>query len=173
MRKVFLYIFLCIVCIDLAAQNAMQDKLKVYTFLHTECPISQQSVATLNLLVANYPTVEFISVFTRWDSPTQIRQFKKKYKLASYIIHDRNHRQLKKLGATTTPQVFVVATNSTFIYKGAIDNNYISLGNKRQSGFESYLNNALHSYFAGKVITPYETQAIGCKIESINNYEKR
>ena len=168
MRTVFLYLLFSFIYKGLVAQDAGKAQLKVYTFLQTECPISQNAIATLNGLAAAFPSVKFISVFTSWDNQKQIQEFKKKYNLQAIVVHDKRHRLVSKLHAMVTPEVVVVAKKATIVYRGAIDNSYTSLGNRRQNGVEVYLKNVLQSYFTGTRISPTQTKAIGCKIEPIS-----
>jgi hypothetical protein len=142
-------------------------KLTALFVLHTECPISQNIVQTINQLKTKYSNVDFVSVFTAWDNKQQINQFKKKYKLYTDIIHDQKHKLIMQLGATKTPEVFLVNNQKTIIYQGAINNQYFALGARKSTDITCYLEEAIKEYLANGIVKIAKTNVVGCKIESV------
>lgn len=147
-------------------------KLTAFFILNTECPISQNIVQTINRLKTTYPDVDFESVFTAWDNKQQIELFKKKYKLETNIIHDQKHKLIKQLGASKTPEAFLINSSKKTIYKGAINNQYIAIGKRRGNSVSNYLEEAIKDYLLNGFVKISETSAVGCKIEPLKSYDK-
>ncbi|PTN09225.1 thioredoxin family protein [Mangrovibacterium marinum] len=83
----------------------------------------------------------------------------KGYKLP-YLI-DRESLLANAWGGQTTPHVFFFDTNFKLVYKGAIDDNYKSASDVK----ESYLKDAIQSVAAGDAIAVPETKPLGCSIK--------
>ncbi len=141
------------------------ELLKAYIFFHTECPISQAYIPTINHLMEKYPSLKIISVFTKWDNKYEVAAFLSKYNLQTCIIHDKKHKLVNKYSATTTPEVVLINKQKEIIYQGLIDNHFISLGKKRETPTISYLDSAFLSYKFNQKIKIASTVPIGCKIE--------
>lgn len=141
------------------------NALEVVVFLSAECPICQKQTLTLNQLAARYPEVRFKGVFTRWDPRRDIRLFEKKYRPAFPVYRDnRQHRWVEKLGATVTPEVFLLQ-NGQVRYHGAIDNWFYAPGRHRPAPTVHYLSDAITAVRRGEMANPVQTEAIGCLIE--------
>lgn len=166
-RKIYLLfgVLLCC-CIVVNAQKKAQAD--VYIFLHTECPISQAAVPAVNHLVKKYPHIGFFSVFTHWDTKKQVDVFAKTYNLLSATKHDKKHVLVNAWSVTTTPEVVMLNRQGAILYRGLLDDSFVTLGKKRDSASNVYLENAIREYLlSGSVSTPY-TIPVGCRIESLN-----
>lgn len=150
--------------------------LKIYFFLATSCPISQLYTSYINKLNTILPAknVEITVVFPSADNNIKkdVKKFITKYGLVNSIIIDKNNLLTKKLGATTTPEVFILNMKEEVIYHGAIDNLYLELGRKRFSATENYIEQAINQYINGNVISISHVQPIGCYIENIKIKQK-
>ncbi len=151
----------------IASFAQIKYKLTAIMVLNTECPISQNIVQTINQLKIKYPNVDFVSVFTAWDNKQQIQRFKKKYKLQTEIIHDQKHKLIMLLGASKTPEVFLLNNEKNIIYKGAVNNQYLALGTKKSTDITSYLEQAIKDYLKKGFVKVFKTNVIGCKIEPL------
>lgn len=148
-----------------APATAPEKTLEVVVFLSAECPICQKQTLTLNQLAARHPEVQFKGIFTRWDPRRDIRLFEKKYKPAFPVYRDnRQHRWVEKLGATVTPEVFLLQ-NGRVRYHGAIDNWFYAPGRHRPAPTVHYLSDAIAAIGRGETANPVQTEAIGCLIE--------
>ncbi|MFT5311332.1 MAG: hypothetical protein ACI8VL_002248, partial [Bacteroidia bacterium] len=78
---------------------------------------------------------------------------------------DNGNQLAQNLGATVTPEVFVLNSESEIIYSGKIDNWVNDLGKKKLEVSEHYLEDALTAFIKGKPINQKETTPIGCLIE--------
>lgn len=137
----------------------------VLLFLSSECPICQKYTLTLRQFTEAYPQVPIIGVFTRWDSPGQIRDFASTYQLPITLVQDRKHRLVKALKPSTTPEVFVLDAQRQVRYQGAIDNWFSGLGKYRPVVTEYYLKDALDALLKGDTVKVKHTHPIGCLIQ--------
>ncbi len=115
-------------------------------------------------LSRQYPLVQFVGIFTKWETATDIQQFSNDYQLNFSLYLDNKHRLLRQLNATTTPEVFLVDKNGKVQYQGAIDNWFYGLGKYRPATTEHYLTEALDAFLNGKEIVNKKTKSIGCEI---------
>ena len=157
--------------IDKKNYQVKQNKLNVFIFLDTECPISQRYTSTLvkikNELDYLYPkSIAFYTVFpTKGATSTEIRAFNDKFHLNYPSLLDSHHLFTNMFNATITPEVFVVNQSGKLEYQGAIDNWYYQLGKARAKADSLYLKNAILSVFTKKKVDPNLTKAVGCDIE--------
>lgn len=140
------------------------DGLCVLVFISAECPICQNQVLTLNQLMKKYPDVQFKGVFTAWDKRRDIATFQKSFAPAFHLVQDKHNRLAKRLGATVTPEVFLLY-NNRLVYQGAIDNWYYAPGRHRVAPTLHYLDAAIRAVQNGRAVDPAKTEAIGCLME--------
>jgi len=141
--------------------------LTAYIILNTECPVSQNVVQKINELKIKYSAVEFKSVFTAWDNKQQIQRFKKTYKLYTDIIHDKKHKLIMQLGASKTPEVFLINNKKIIIYQGSVNDQYLALGTRKNTEITCYLQEAIKDYIANGIVKIPKTNVVGCRIEAI------
>ena len=145
---------------------------KIYIFMGETCPVSRHYTLTLKKLHAEYASekLEFIGVFpNRLSTPATIAAFKEKYALPFTCIGDSTHTWVNRLGATITPEVVVVDTSHTALYRGRIDNTFARLGKRRRVITAHDLTEVLNALKDGKPPAFRQTQAIGCIITSWQN----
>jgi hypothetical protein len=139
---------------------------KVYIFLSETCPICQSSTLEIRRVREAFPRVEFIGLFPGKDSDNKSREkFAKKYRLDFPMQGDSLRKWTKELKATITPEVVVVGADQQVLYRGKIDNSFVSPGKKRTVVTEKYLYNALKAITLGENHQPASTQPVGCFIE--------
>lgn len=142
----------------------------VYVFLGENCPICQYHTLTLNTLSAEYAGkgVTVVGLFPNPDSDSaSIDSFRREYQLTFELRKDIGRQYMNRLGATITPQVFVVDETTGIVhYKGRIDDKYTTLGKRKSTAVVPDLKNALDALLAGKTIPVTETTAVGCYIDS-------
>ncbi len=144
-----------------------EAKVQVYFYFGPTCPLSENYTAHANRLMEQYgqDSVRFTAIIPgHYDSPAAIADFITRFKLRLPVYRDSSWQLTRFMQARITPEVFVYAEKK-LIYKGAIDNWAVSLGQQRRKATEHYLENALTAYFAGQWINPDHTEAVGCFIE--------
>ena len=144
--------------------------LKVYFFLATTCPISQQYTAYINQFtkMAESKNIQVMLVFPseKIKIKKEVDSFIKKYQLSLSYKIDRGYKLSKKLNATVTPEVFVMNEKDQVLYHGAIDNWFYKLGQNRIQVTEHYLEDAITQALNQQtIIRPY-VKPVGCFIET-------
>lgn len=145
-----------------------KNAIKVFVFLDTECPISQQYLPNLEALREEFShnSIQFLAIFpTKGVTNQEVITLQKKYNFHYPFIIDSNKKLTISLDAKTTPEVFILNDKNNILYRGAIDDLYYDLGRKRHNASIFYLENAIKSIIEHQPITIETTQAIGCDIE--------
>ena len=98
--------------------------LKVYFFLATTCPISQQYTAYINQFtrMAAEKNIQVMLVFPAEKNNIKpaVNRFIQEYKLSAPVLIDKGFRLSKKFNATATPEVFVMNEKDQVLYHGEI-----------------------------------------------------
>lgn len=150
---------------QVALRDVAQGKPVLVVLLGTTCPICQKYAGLFAALPEQYPQIQFVGVFTKWELFEEIAQFKTEYGINFPLLVDKKHKLIKKLGATTTPEVFLMDGQWRVLYRGAINNWFYALGKARPVVTENYLRDALDAFLAGKDIAIKQTKPIGCVVE--------
>lgn len=140
----------------------------VFAFLSPDCPLSQKYTLPLKKISGKYEKnhIVFYSVFPgNLYSEKEINDFHTEYELNFFSIFDTNKQLTNELGATVTPEVFLVDSSGKIIYRGAIDNWYEEIGKKREVITENYLQDAIEAFLKKEPIKIPQTKAVGCLIE--------
>lgn len=148
--------------------NPKQNALTVIYFLSPECPLCiNYSLAMRQLEETFTPDrVKFYGIYAKeWYSPQEVDSFALKYHLGFPMLFDQGNRMAQVLGATVTPEVFVIDQKGTIRYSGKIDNWVNDLGKKKLEVSDHYLENALLAFLSNQPINPNHTEPIGCLIE--------
>ncbi|HNP07343.1 MAG TPA: redoxin domain-containing protein [Cyclobacteriaceae bacterium] len=142
------------------------DKNTVVIFLGTDCPISQKYIARIKEIVERFEaTADFYGVFPEQFSMKEIRRFKKDYKISIPFLRDAKMEMAHFLGATVTPEAFLLDDKLELQYRGAIDNWFYELGKNRRTVTEQYLIDALTALDQNQEPPLKQTEAIGCFIQ--------
>jgi len=138
----------------------------VIMFLGTDCPITQKYITRIRAIVEKFDaTVEFYGVFPSQFSLKEIKAFQKEYKIDITFLSDYEMKLAKHLGATVTPEVYLIDKDFQIQYQGAIDNWFYELGKSRLNTTEQYLIDALVAIGSGEAPPIKKTEAIGCFIQ--------
>ena len=87
------------------------DGFSVLIFISAECPISNAYSPTLNSLVDRFPakTVKWVAISVDPDlSDADVKTHADDFKLKLPVVRDRHGTFARKLGATMTPEAFVI-----------------------------------------------------------------
>jgi hypothetical protein len=161
MRVLVLFALLCL-------GSAPAPKGRVLVFLNTECPISQRYTRTLGTLAATFGPrgIVFEALYpSPTDVPRTIRAFQRTYALPFVGRPDVGQRQVRRYRALTTPEVFLLNEAGQVVYRGAVDDWYVSLGRHRSEPTQHYLRDAIVALLDGRPIPIARTEAVGCLIE--------
>ena len=137
--------------------------LTVYIFTTADCPISNRYAPEIQRLATKYgDNAKFVLVFpVASDTPRVISEYKVKFGYSLEHVRDNDHKLLRRIGATVTPEVAVMK-GDTVLYRGRIDDRYVELGRERPKPTTHDLEDALRAAIAGKTIVVKQTRAVGC-----------
>jgi hypothetical protein len=143
------------------------DKLaSVLVFYWQDCPISNGYAPELNRIAAGHTNVALYIVQVDPElTPEAAREHARKFGLRPPVLLDPQHRLVKRLNATVTPEAIVLGKRGEVLYRGRIDDGYVALGKKRATVTEHDLIDTLNAVAAGKPAKKTETKAIGCSIQ--------
>jgi thioredoxin-related protein len=99
------------------------------------------------------------------DSYQEMQKLARKHNYNFYYAVDEESKIANAFGGQTTPHVFLFDKNMQLVYKGAIDDNYKSAGDVKQT----YVKNALTSLAKGEKVAVSETKPVGCSIKRKTN----
>ncbi len=142
------------------------EELQVIIFLSPDCPLSQKYTRTLNELASEFKgKAKFYGVFAE-TSPqlSAYKNFKQKYRIQFPLLVDKDKKLVKALGATTTPESFVL-NKGAIVYHGAIDDWAIELGKTKNKATTSFVRTAIHCAMANTSPVPDYHKPIGCFID--------
>lgn len=143
-------------------------KAFVVAFLSFECPVSNSYAEPLAQLYRDFEKqgVGFVGVnCTEGETPATAATKGKEFQLPFPVFHDGKFAAVDALGATMTPEVFLLDGDGTLRYRGRIDNTWAARLRKNNQTTEHELRQVLESVVAGKPVAVAETTAIGCPIQ--------
>ncbi|WP_426325651.1 redoxin domain-containing protein [Pedobacter sp. R-06] len=143
------------------------NKTTVIVFLSPECPLCKNYLPGLVKLQNANKSINFYGVIPGTSySIKEINELKNEYGINFDLLTDKDKRLSKYLGATTTPEVFLINKMGAITYSGLIDNWSSSLGQKRLVITEKYLEQAIKDLSNGRQ-TFKKTIPVGCLINDI------
>lgn len=154
-------------------RDILQDgtpRVTVILFIGLDCAVSQKYISRLNELYSRYEKDVSIQAYVPQSvKQSQLRKFKKEYKVRFDLVADAHLASASKTKATVTPEVFVYkgapSDLQQYVYRGAIDNWFYELGRYRSTITEHYLAEVLDAILRGEEPARRETEAIGCFIQ--------
>lgn len=150
---------------SIAWSETRERMATVIIFLSPLCPIAQKYISRVEAIYDEFHPlqVEFYGVFPgNLADKKEAKRFKSDYQLDFDLLKDTDLALTKELGATTSPEVFVIDQKGKVRYQGQIDNWFFALGKKRSVVTENYLSDALKAIIDGKPIRQKRTKAVGC-----------
>ena len=141
-------------------------RLHVICFLGTECPLARLYGPRLAEMDAQLRSrgVTFIGINSNpQDSLDELRQYAQTHGIRFAIAKDYDQQVARQLGATRTPEVFVVDAGYRLRYRGRIDDQYLP-GIARSEATSHDLRDAVDQLLAGATVTMPVTEAVGCLI---------
>lgn len=143
------------------------NKLLIVAVVGTECPLAKQYAIKLQKISEEYADRGLAVVAVdanRQDSLTDIAAFAKLNGLAYPVLKDLNQEVVDALGATRTPEVFLLDAQRVIRYRGRVDDQFAVGGKARKSPTREDLKSAIDELLAGQSVSVAETTAVGCLI---------
>ncbi|MEM9372016.1 MAG: redoxin domain-containing protein [Planctomycetota bacterium] len=94
------------------------------------------------------------------DRDVNLKSFEK-FKITGPVLVDSSGKVGKMYGAKRTPEMYVIDTNGTLAYHGAIDNDR----GASAAGDVNYIEKAVAEIIAGQPVTTPTTNAYGCSVK--------
>lgn len=160
------------VCVNLKGEQVVPlarmspaPKATVLIFYILHCPISRKYTPEINRIYRDYSKkgVRFYLIHEDLDlSNADVAKEAREYGLLPPILVDKWRAQMRRSGATMSPEAAVYDSNMLLRYLGRIDDRWITLGNQRPKPTSPDLRIAIDSVISGRVPIVRKTQAIGC-----------
>jgi hypothetical protein len=146
----------------------------VLFFAASDCPISNRYVPEIQHLATLYEphSVRFWFVYPNpQDDASIVRTHQNQYAITVNTILDANQNLVHMAHANITPEVAIFVPQGTElreVYRGRIDDRYLSFGQERPHALHHDLEEAIRSVLAGKTVPPPGGPAVGCSIVNLH-----
>ena len=172
MKKLSLLLLLGLIACGKKPSNENFNKIlkaKEYTvlmFIAPDCPLCMTLSTPFSKLSDKYKDIQFLAVYSGMHyEPMEINMFATETKLKPHIFRDYEYEVAHQLGASVTPEFFLVDSNANIIYQGMMDDRILELGSYKQQWDKHYLIDAIDATLEGKKPELAKTTPIGCVLE--------
>ena len=144
-------------------------KAVVVIFIATHCPYSNAFNHVMANLAHEYENrgVAFVGINANKTEPVaEVAEHASTHGLDFLILKDDGDQIADRLGASVTPEVFLLDSDWTLRYHGALGNSHQPSTNPNKATDEE-IRPALNSVLAGKPVVATETKAFGCSIKRV------
>ncbi len=157
------------------ALREFDDKpIVVLAFLGTECPLAKLYGPRLDDLQKRYADRGVVVLginSNKQDSLTELTAYVHRSKIQFPMLKDVGNRLADAVGATRTPEVYLLDAERQVRYHGRIDDQY-GVGVARPKAETDDLAVAIEELLAGKTVTHSEMPAVGCYIGRVKSIEQ-
>lgn len=153
-----------------SAGVAKDRRATVIAFLGVECPLARIYARRLSALAAEYADrgVAFVGLDSNHqDSAEEIARFVQELRISIPVAKDDGGALADLLGATRTPQVFMLDADDTIRYVGRVDDQYAfgqGVGYQRAQVGRHDLREAVDDLLSGRDVAVSQTDVVGCAI---------
>ena len=136
-------------------------------FLSVDCPISNKYAPEIRRLHQQYVEkgIRFWLVYAEEGaSSAPIKKHLADFNLPDRALIDVQSKLATWSKATVTPEAALFDPKGNLLYRGRIDDRFVSLGVERPAPTAHDLKEAIESFLANRPIIPSQTQAIGCRL---------
>jgi peroxiredoxin len=145
----------------------LQDaRLVVVAFLGTECPLAKLYGPRLEQLAAQYAErgVRVLGIDANvQDTPDEVAAYAREHGITFPLLIDRGNSLADKLGASRTPEVFLLDEKRVVRYQGRVDDQF-GIGVQKAKPTRADLVIAIDELLASGAVTQPELPAPGCFI---------
>ena len=137
----------------------------VLIFMAVQCPVSNAYNERMEKLAQDYAArgINVIGINANSvDSAEAVKAHAAEHKFTFTILKDPGNKVADRLGASVTPEAYLIDKSNKLLYRGRIDNS------KNVEGVtSSELRDAIEATLAGKPITKTTANAFGCSIKRV------
>lgn len=144
-------------------------KAVVVIFIATKCPYSNAFNHLMAKLAREYADrgVTFVGINPNKTEPvSEVAEHARTNNFGFLVLKDEGNVIADRLGASVTPEVFLLDSNWTLRYHGALGNSRQPTS-KPEQATDVELRPALEAMLSGQQIVQAETKAFGCTIKRI------
>jgi hypothetical protein len=142
-------------------------RIAVFVFVSVDCPVSNRYAPEVRRLHEAF-AAQGVSLRLVYPNPAEsaaaIRDHLKAYGYPVEGLRDPHHLLVKQAGISITPEAAVFTRDRRLLYRGRIDDRYVSLGVERPAATRRDLFEALTDILAGTPVREPRTQAVGCYV---------
>jgi hypothetical protein len=144
-------------------------KVVVMIFVRRDCPISGRYAPTIQGISARHRNdARFVFVFPdKSESAADVRKYLRDFRYSIPALRDPAHVLVKQAHAQFTPEAAVFDAKGGLVYRGRIDNLYVSFGRARSAPTTHELEDAIQAALAGRAPPKAEVAGIGCYISDL------
>lgn len=138
----------------------------VVIFIATKCPVSNAYNDRMEKLAQDYQSkgIKVIGINANNTEPSaEVKAHAAEKHLTFPILKDEGNKIADRLGATRTPEVYLLDASLKLVYHGRIDNSQ-----KVEAITSNDLRDALDEMLAGKPISKTGGAAFGCTIKRVS-----
>jgi len=138
----------------------------VVIFIATKCPVSNAYNDRMEKLAQDYKAkgINVIGINSNNTEPSaEVKSHAAEKHLSFAILKDEGNKIADRLGATRTPEVYLLNASMKLVYHGRIDNSQ-----KVEAITSNDLRDAVDEMLAGKPITKTGGAAFGCTIKRVS-----
>ena len=138
----------------------------VLLFVMTDCPISNRYAPEVRRLHEEFAgAVRFWLVYVDTHRPlAETREHHASFGYPFGALRDVDGGLAARAGATVTPEAAVFDAAGRLVYRGRIDDRFVSFGVARRAPRTRDLHDRLRRIVAGEAVAFSETRAVGCYI---------
>lgn len=138
----------------------------VLLFVMTDCPISNRYAPEVRRLHDEFAgAVRFWLVYVDAQRPAgELREHRDSFGYPFAALRDVDGALVALAGATVTPEVAVFDAAQRMVYRGRIDDRFVSFGVARRAPRTRDLHDRLRRLAAGETLAFSRTRAVGCYI---------
>src|ERR1043166_773123 len=147
-------------------KSLMGKKGAVIIFVATKCPVSNAYNERMQKVYEDYQAkgINVIGINANSTEPAaEVKSHAAEKGLKFTILKDEGNKIADRLGATRTPEVYLLDAKGKLAYHGRIDN-----AQKPESITSNDLREALDQMIEGKAVTKTEGAAFGCSIKRVS-----
>jgi peroxiredoxin len=138
----------------------------VLIFIATKCPVSNAYNDRMEKLAQDYKAkgINVVGINSNNTEPaSEVKSHAGEKHLTFVILKDDGNKIADRLGATRTPEAYVIDAGGKLVYHGRIDNSQ-----KTEAITSSDLREALDEMLAGKPVSKTGGAAFGCTIKRVS-----
>jgi hypothetical protein len=147
--------------------EAKNRRATLLFFIAHDCPISNGYAPEMARICKAYEGKRVASyvVYVEQDLKSdEAAKHAHEFRYPCPALLDPSRKLVKLTGARMTPEAVLLTPDTKVVYRGRIDNRYVTYGKRRDQPTSRDLRNALDALLANRPVKPAKTPVIGCFI---------